>query len=165
MINFKIILIFQIKSFSVTSLKVKFLKLWDFSGYYERTTSQRPTFQKLAFQGKLSLRYISPVMLWDDSIQVLLILTQFITFGTKSNLEGFVWSDQSKAVLASWDNLPTVAKFGQVGQEEEEKKPFWVVNIQKCKFLETQTNWVLRCENRVSSQEFQLTFERKCIIS
>jgi len=35
-------------------IKIKFVKLWDFSGYYERTTSgsKRPTCQKLAFQGK-----------------------------------------------------------------------------------------------------------------
>ena len=29
---------------------IKFVKLWDFSGYYERTSSERPTRQKLAFQ-------------------------------------------------------------------------------------------------------------------
>ena len=32
----------------------------------------------------------------DDSIQILLNLTQLITLGTESNLEGFVWSHQSK---------------------------------------------------------------------
>ena len=73
------------------------------------------------------------------------------------------WSEQSGTSISR--QFAHSAKFGQVGQEEEEKKPFWVVNIQKCKFLETQTNWVLRCENWVLSQEFQLTFERKCIIS
>ena len=41
---------------------MKFLKLWDVSGYSERTMSKRPSCQKWAFRGKLSLRY-SPVML------------------------------------------------------------------------------------------------------
>ena len=35
----------------------------------------------------------------EDSIQICLNLTQFITSGTKSNLEGFVWSHQSKTGL------------------------------------------------------------------
>ena len=43
---------------------MKFLKyLWDLSGYSERTMSWRPTCQKSAFRGKLSLRYRSPAML------------------------------------------------------------------------------------------------------
>ena len=29
---------------------------WGGGGYYERTTDKRSTYQKLAFQGKLSLR-------------------------------------------------------------------------------------------------------------
>ena len=37
-------------------IKIKFLKLWDLSGYSERTMSKRPTCQKWAFGGKLSLR-------------------------------------------------------------------------------------------------------------
>ena len=37
-------------------IKMKFLKLWDLSGYSERTMSKRPTCQKWAFGGKLSLR-------------------------------------------------------------------------------------------------------------
>ena len=35
-------------------IKIKFVKLWDFSWYYEGSTSKRPTCQKLAFQGKVS---------------------------------------------------------------------------------------------------------------
>ena len=58
MINFKIILIFQIKSFSVTSLKVKFLKLWDFSGYYERTTSQKAYLPKISIPGQIVLEIL-----------------------------------------------------------------------------------------------------------
>ena len=34
-------------------IKLKFVKLWDFLGYYERTTSKRPTRQKLAFQSTI----------------------------------------------------------------------------------------------------------------
>ena len=37
------------------------------------------------------------------------LLTQFITLQTKSNLEGFVWSHQSKTGLG--DNLPHNASF------------------------------------------------------
>ena len=37
----------------------------------------------------------------DDSIQILLNSTQFITLGTESNLEGFVWSHQRKTGLVS----------------------------------------------------------------
>ena len=37
-------------------IKMKFLKLWDLSGYSERTMSKRPTCQNWAFRGKLSLR-------------------------------------------------------------------------------------------------------------
>ena len=38
----------------------------------------------------------------DDSVRIALNqLTQFITFGTESNLEGFVWRDQSKIELVS----------------------------------------------------------------
>ena len=38
-------------------IKMKFVKLWDLLRYSERTTSKTPTRQKLAIQGKLSLRY------------------------------------------------------------------------------------------------------------
>ena len=43
----------------------------------------------------------------DDSIQILLNVTQFITLGTESNLEGFV--------LGHWSLLPRNASFWQVG--------------------------------------------------
>ena len=49
----------------------------------------------------------------DDSIQIHLNLTQFITLRTESNLEGFVQSHQSKTGLG--DNLPYNASFQQVG--------------------------------------------------
>ena len=37
--------------------KIKIVKLWDLSGYSERTTSKTPNCQKLALWRKLSLRY------------------------------------------------------------------------------------------------------------
>lgn len=39
------------------------MKLWDLSGYSERTISEWPTYQTLAFRGNC-LWYVSPVMLW-----------------------------------------------------------------------------------------------------
>ena len=71
-------------------------KLWDFSEYYERTTSKRSTCHKIALQGKLSLRYQPIYVLMTPLSQILLNLTQFITLGTESNLEEYVWSDESK---------------------------------------------------------------------
>ena len=38
---------------------------------------------------------------YDGSKQILLNLTQFITLGTESNLEGFVWNHQSEMGLVS----------------------------------------------------------------
>ena len=37
----------------------------------------------------------------DDSIQILLILPQFLTLGTEAKLEGFVWSHSGIAELIS----------------------------------------------------------------
>ena len=37
--------------------KIKFVKLWDLSGYFERKTSKIPTCQKLALGIKLSVKY------------------------------------------------------------------------------------------------------------
>ena len=45
-----------------------------FSEYYERTTSKRPTCQKLAFQGKEIVFEILAQLCSDKSIQILLIL-------------------------------------------------------------------------------------------
>ena len=38
---------------------------------------------------------------YDGSKQILLNLTQFITLGNESNLEGFVWNHQSEMGLVS----------------------------------------------------------------
>ena len=48
-------LVMEFKSDDV--MKITFLKLCDLLGYSERTTSERPTCQKCAFQGKLSVTY------------------------------------------------------------------------------------------------------------
>ena len=40
----------------------------------------------LQFAGKMLA-----LLFRDDSIQILLILPQFLTFGTEAKLEGFVW--------------------------------------------------------------------------
>ena len=37
----------------------------------------------------------------DDSIQILLILSQFLMFGTETKLEGFVWSYEGTTELIS----------------------------------------------------------------
>ena len=44
-------------------IKIKFVKLWDLSGYSERTTSKRPTCQKLTLWENC-LWDISPFLLW-----------------------------------------------------------------------------------------------------
>ena len=51
--------ILSVKGFlSDEIIQIKFVKLWDFSGYSKRKTPKRPTYQKLAFHGKLSPRYL-----------------------------------------------------------------------------------------------------------
>ena len=51
----------------------------------------------------------------DDSIQIHLNLTQFITLGTESNLEGFVWSHQSEqnGTIISKTICPAMLVFGK----------------------------------------------------
>ena len=49
---------YRIEYRSVTSYKMKFVKLWDLLRYSERTTSKTPTRQKLAIWGRLSLRQL-----------------------------------------------------------------------------------------------------------
>ena len=98
----------------MTSLKIKFVKLWDFSGYRERTTSKRLTCQKLAFQGKEIIFEILAQLWSNKSMQILLNFTQFITLGTESNLEGFVRNHQSKMGLVSPKTIcPTMLVFGR----------------------------------------------------
>ena len=77
-------------------IKMKFLKLWDVSGYSERTMSKRPSCQKWAFRGKLSPRS-SPVMLRKCHTNPSNV------FGgrPKKKLEGFVWSFLSITGLRS----------------------------------------------------------------
>ena len=47
----------HLKSSKVMKSWITFLKLWDLLGYFERTTSERPTCQKLALWSKLFQRY------------------------------------------------------------------------------------------------------------
>ena len=51
----------------------------------------------------------------DYSKQILLNLTQFITLGSESNLEGFVWSHRNKTGLRSISETicPTMLVFGK----------------------------------------------------
>ena len=93
------------------------MKLWDFSGYYERT-SKATSCQKLAFHGKLTQLCFDDSNCTNPSKFRLLNSTQFITSGTESNLEGFVWSHQRKTGLesSSRDNLPHNAIVWPEGQ-------------------------------------------------
>ena len=53
---------------------------------------------KISISGQIVFEILTQLFS-EDSIQICLNLTQFITSGTKSNLEGFVWSHQSKTGL------------------------------------------------------------------
>ena len=53
---FYIIQKFQVPK-CVVIKEIKFVKLWDLSGYSERETSKGPTCQILALWSKLSLKY------------------------------------------------------------------------------------------------------------
>ena len=63
---------------------------------------------KISIPGKIVLEILTQLCS-DDSIQIFLTLTQFITLGTASNLEEFVWSHQSKTGLI----CPTMLVFGK----------------------------------------------------
>ena len=52
-------------------IKIKFLTSLDLSGYSERTMSKRPTCQKWAFRGKLSLRLYVAQLCLENSIHTL----------------------------------------------------------------------------------------------
>ena len=58
MINFKIILIFQIKSFSVTSLKVKFLKFMGFFGVLWKNNIPKAYLPKISIPGQIVLEIL-----------------------------------------------------------------------------------------------------------
>ena len=61
------------------------MKLWDLSGYSEKSNIQEAYLPKTSISGKNSLSDISPVMA-DDSIQILLNLTRVKTLRPKSNM-------------------------------------------------------------------------------
>ena len=76
---------------------MKFLKLWDLSGYSERTMSKRPTHQKWAFWGQIVSEIVAQLCL-KNSIKN---PSQFFLGLPKKNLEGFAWSFLSITGLRS----------------------------------------------------------------
>ena len=80
-----------------------FVKLWDFPGYYERSTSKRPTY-KNQYSRANCVWDVSPVMLW-----------WLHTLGTVSNLQGFVWGLKAIWDKYLWTVCLTNANFWQVG--------------------------------------------------
>ena len=83
-----------------------------FFGVFERTTSKRPFsyLPKISFPGQIVFQILAQLCSV-DSIQILLNLTQFITSEIESNLEGFVWSHQSKPGLVSTRQFAQQCKF------------------------------------------------------
>ena len=66
----------------------------------------RKSMMKSAYLPKISILLqfggeILALLCPDDSIQILLILSQFLTFGTETKLEGFVWRHQGITELIS----------------------------------------------------------------
>ena len=80
-------------------------KITRFFGVLWKNNIQEAYLAKISIPGKISFGILAHLCS-DDSIQILLNSTQFITLRTKSKLEGFVWSHQSKTGLVSQDNLP-----------------------------------------------------------
>ena len=65
-----------------------------------KNNSQNAYLTKIHIPGQIVFEVIAQLCLY-DAIQIILNLTQFIRLGTKSKLEGFVWSHQSKTGQAS----------------------------------------------------------------
>ena len=87
----------------------KKLNLWNYGIFGVWKNIQKDYLPKISIPGQ-----ISPVMLWWLHIQILLNSTQFITSGTESNWEGFVWSHQSETGPESPETIcPTMRLFGQ----------------------------------------------------
>ena len=61
---------------------------------------QKAYLSKISIPGQIVFKILAQLSS-DDSLQILLNLTQFITLGTKPKLERFVWSRQSKTGLVS----------------------------------------------------------------
>ena len=87
------------------------MKIWDLSGYSERTTSKRPSYQKPAFLGKLSLKYQPsyPPRYRDDSIKMKPFQINVMNKGI--NLEGFVCSHQRITELITQGQFTTKCQF------------------------------------------------------
>ena len=83
------------------------MKLWDLSGYSDcKNNIQEAYLPKTSILGQIVSEILAQLCS-DDSIQILLNVTQFITLGTESNLEGFVSGHRSL--------LPQNSSFWQVG--------------------------------------------------
>ena len=68
-------------------IKMKFLKLWDLLGYSERTMSKRPTCQKCAFRGKLSLRSYPSKFFWGRPPKNRRVCMEFSGYNRLNNSE------------------------------------------------------------------------------
>ena len=79
-----------------------------FVGILWKNNIQKAYLPKISIPGKIVLEILAQLCS-DDSIHTFLTLTQFITVGTASNLEEFVWSHQSKTGLI----CPTMLLFGK----------------------------------------------------
>ena len=62
-----------------------------FFGVLQKNNIQKAYLPKISLPGQIAFE-ISAQLCSDNSIQILLNMTQFITLGTKSNEEGFAWS-------------------------------------------------------------------------
>ena len=69
-------------------------------GVLWKNNRQKVYISKISIPGQIVFEIIAQLCS-DDSIQILLNLSQFTILGIKSNLKGFVWSHQSKMGLVS----------------------------------------------------------------
>ena len=71
-----------------------------FLGVLRKNNIQKAYLPIISIPGQIAFD-ISAQLCSDDSTQIVLSMTQFITLGTESNLEGFVGSHQSNMGLVS----------------------------------------------------------------
>ena len=81
-----------------------------FFGLLRKNNIQKAYLPKISIPGQIAFD-ISAQLCSDDSTQILLNMTQFITLGTESNVEGFVWSHQSNMGLVSPGQLAPQCQF------------------------------------------------------
>ena len=79
-------------------IRNQFVKLCDFWGLWKNNI-QKAHFPKISIPVQIAFEILAQLCS-DNSIQIFLSLTQFITLlGTRSNLEGLAWSHQGKMGL------------------------------------------------------------------